>query len=277
MDTSSHKFAWSQNSKNISVRIMFIKKGNNWDQLTGENNSAQQQYNLTTINWTVAFDGRNLGNIKITDSDPSQKFINSYYYMRDKIFAVSDSQNIPLIQNKSRLFGGWCEVPQYRPLVIVSKPNYSDPDKWKPFAPDSSYKNQLFIPLKLVVGRFNSYRCPEGPMVNKSEYFDFQPTDVVFYQSYQSITGRKLISVGINTENFNCDGVMPAEWGNNWFLFDNEKIDFLGREMSLVDAGDYDADGQSELLFWHSGYNEDGYVLIYNSFSKMRQYLWSYH
>jgi hypothetical protein len=277
VDTSSHKFVRSHNSTNISARVLFIKNANNWDPLTGENYSTQQHYDVAAIHWTVAFDGRSLGNIKITDSDPSQKFINAYYYMRDKLFAVSDNQHIPVIQNKSKLFGGWCEVPQYRPLIIVSQPNYSDPEKWKPFTPDSSYRNQLYVPLKLVIGRFQSIRCPEGPMVNRYEYFDFQPEDIVFYQSYQSITGKKIISIGLNTEKYNCDGPVPSEWSNHWFLLDKGKIDFLGREMTLIDAGDYDNDGQSELLFWSSSYNKDGYVLMYNSFREMRQYVWGYH
>jgi len=53
-------------------------------------------------------------------------------------------------------------------------------------------------------------------------------------------------------------------------------IEFLGREMRLVDAGDFDADGQSDLLFWHSGYNENGYVLLYDDPRCEAEYTWSY-
>ena len=46
--------------------------------------------------------------------------------------------------------------------------------------------------------------------------------------------------------------------------------------MELIDAGDYDNDGKSELLFWYSGYNRDGYILIYDDFRKSAEYIWGY-
>jgi hypothetical protein len=39
---------------------------------------------------------------------------------------------------------------------------------------------------------------------------------------------------------------------------------------------DYD-EGQSELLFWYSGYNHDGYALFDSSLARRVDYLWSYH
>ena len=45
----------------------------------------------------------------------------------------------------------------------------------------------------------------------------------------------------------------------------------------LVDAGDYDADGESEAVFFISGYNEDGYALFYDSFQKSVMWTWNYH
>jgi hypothetical protein len=52
---------------------------------------------------------------------------------------------------------------------------------------------------------------------------------------------------------------------------------YLGADLTLVDAGDYDADGVSELLFWQTKYNEDGYVLFDSSFDARCEYRWSYH
>jgi len=45
----------------------------------------------------------------------------------------------------------------------------------------------------------------------------------------------------------------------------------------LLDVGDYDKDGKSEVLFWSSGYNEDGYVLYYDDFRKKVPFKWHYH
>jgi hypothetical protein len=52
---------------------------------------------------------------------------------------------------------------------------------------------------------------------------------------------------------------------------------YLGQDLTLVDAGDYDGDGASELLFWYSGYDEDGYTLVYDGGRKSVDYHWNYH
>ena len=51
----------------------------------------------------------------------------------------------------------------------------------------------------------------------------------------------------------------------------------MGRDLTLVDAGDYDENGASELLFWHSSDNEDGYTLVYDGLRKHVDYYWRYH
>lgn len=52
---------------------------------------------------------------------------------------------------------------------------------------------------------------------------------------------------------------------------------FIARGLTLIDAGDYDGDGASELVFWYSGYNSDGYVLLRADLRRRVEYLWSYH
>ncbi len=259
----------------VSARVLFLKQDNEWVALDGFINVLDLDLNVTK--WIIAFDGKKIGEIKISDPDPKKKFINPWYHNRDKVFEIPSNQKTPLIQNEAKLFRGWCDVPQYRPLVLVSKPNFADPEGWKSFVPDDEFKKRLYLPLRLTIGRFGALRCPAGPNVNKTEPFDFQPSDLVFYRSYRSSAGKMLIALGLNKAKHGCDGVISPEWRDNWFLVDNENIDFLGREMTLVDAGDYDADGRSELLFWHSGYNKDGYLLIYDSLRKKVEYLWGYH
>lgn len=47
--------------------------------------------------------------------------------------------------------------------------------------------------------------------------------------------------------------------------------------MWLVDAGDYDNDGRSELVFSIDRYNEGGYELYYNDFKKHSTFRFGYH
>ena len=114
-------------------------------------------------------------------------------------------------------------------------------------------------------------------MTNMSVPYSFTPDDMVIYQVYMSSGNQKLVATGLDPKKYGCDGPMPPEWQDNWFLIDGDTMDFLDQELTLIEAGDYDNDGKTELLFWHSGYNEDGYILMYNSFTQKAEFLWSYH
>lgn len=267
------------NTDGITSKLLFVKKGEKWLSVANEayRNGSVQSPDVNPIKWTVAFDGRKLGELQIEDPEPSKKFINPWLYSRDKFFKTKGNQEIPRVANKSKQFGGWMKVPEYRPLILVSKPYFSDPEHWKPFIADENLKKKLFVPLRLVMGKFNAYNCPGGPDVNEPVPFDFKLEDVLIYKSYGSSNGKKIVALGLNSGKYGCDGPQPPEWADNWFLIDGENLDYIGREMTLVDAGDYDNDGKSELLFWHNGYNEDGYILISNSFRDKSEFLWGYH
>ena len=47
--------------------------------------------------------------------------------------------------------------------------------------------------------------------------------------------------------------------------------------MRLVDAGDYDNDGKSELVFSVSDYNLGAYALLHDNFRKHASFRFSYH
>lgn len=63
-----------------------------------------------------------------------------------------------------------------------------------------------------------------------------------------------------------------------FFVADNGTVRRIGSFMSLLDAGDYDKDGKSEVVFLLSqGENTDGFVLFDASFEKQTSLLWHYH
>ncbi len=47
--------------------------------------------------------------------------------------------------------------------------------------------------------------------------------------------------------------------------------------MWLLDAGDYDGDGKSEVLFAIDGYDLGGYRFFYQNFNKSAEYVFAYH
>jgi hypothetical protein len=61
------------------------------------------------------------------------------------------------------------------------------------------------------------------------------------------------------------------------FLLHDEQVEFTGRGMELVDTGDYDGDGSSERLLLQSGYNRDGYVLVFDGMRQEAEHIWGCH
>jgi hypothetical protein len=101
--------------------------------------------------------------------------------------------------------------------------------------------------------------------------------DLKIYNGYQSSNGSTLVSIGFDLGNYRCDGPLDAAWTPQWFHIQNNQISHIGNGMVLVDAGDYNGDGKSEILFWSSGYNEDGYVLYFDNLHQKVEYKWNYH
>jgi hypothetical protein len=63
-----------------------------------------------------------------------------------------------------------------------------------------------------------------------------------------------------------------------WFLIARSgAVRYLESGMFLVDAGDYDGDGKSELLFSLNDYNRGGYRIYYDDFKKSADFKFSYH
>ena len=63
-----------------------------------------------------------------------------------------------------------------------------------------------------------------------------------------------------------------------WFVTDPHKaVRYIGAGMWLVDSGDYDNDGKSELLFSIDRENRGGYELFYDGFKNHAIFEFGYH
>jgi hypothetical protein len=100
--------------------------------------------------------------------------------------------------------------------------------------------------------------------------------DIKLIKTYSNQKGWLLVLAKLN--DYRCDGMIEGPFGDQWFTISPTKnVRFLDSDMWLVDAGDYDNDGKSEVLFAIAGDNRGGYRLFYDDFKKQAVFEYSYH
>lgn len=257
----------------IAARPLFYQEEKDWIPIF-------KKGNFKTIfsgdfKWNIAFDGRNFGTIKTRFSNNPINTKGDSNFTKDSLLTYHNPEKAPKILNTGQLFSGWCSHPTYRPIILVSSPNHKDPEEWKPFTPNDSYKRLLFSRMKASLGD-RAVSCQDYDWDTVKPY-NFKSEELLLYKSYRSNSGKELVSISIDTSKITCDGPIEPEWDITWFFIDRDNISLLGRSLNLVDAGDYDNDGKSEIIFWFRAYNEDGYIIFYDDFKKSSRFTWSYH
>lgn len=252
-----------------AIRVLFVKDSASWRAL------GPRDMNTGSIptQWTIAFDGRDRGVVKTGTRTVVQRDVQMF--RRDYMLALVEKQSLftaPPTQSSPSPFDGWCEHDATRPLVVVSTAHATDPDHWHRVPSNATDKSRVFALLK---PRADSARyCPKGG--DASAPFRVHADDIEIVSTYTDAHERRLVGVRIKPQLRKCDGPPEDAWQLHWFAVETETR-FIGRGMSLIDAGDYDGDGVSELLFWYSGYNNDGYVLFTGDLHHRVDYVWSYH
>jgi hypothetical protein len=212
--------------------------------------------------WTIALDGRKLGEVR-SRIPPSI----------DSVSAVGSQQiltqgKLPIIGQPTDDFAGFAGEAVLRPLVAVSQPNFNDPDLWKPVALDPS--------TAVIVRREFRKKYPKITDCEAEEFKDYRDTDIQITESYASKNRWRLVLVsikGCDVDDLRGDGLSLE-----WFTIDpSSAVHYLAGNLRLVDAGDYDNSGHSQLLFMIDDYNRGGYVLYTNDFQQHVTFEYSFH
>jgi hypothetical protein len=253
------------------IRPLFYKNEKGWFSL--ETKIEDRTIYPKSRKWHIAFDGKNLGSFN-SKSVPIEFAGYNWTYARDSYHLISDS-TVPTIGKKSIEFSGFEYEEQFRPLVGVSLPYYKDPENWKPFNPDS---NNLKILVEIYKSYFN---------IRDFDKDYFENGRFIFLKSYQSNKKHQLIQMAFKSN----DNIKYPLWiykSNTGKLINISKIidlkfsqdEFTDDDIStntLIESGDFDNNGKSEIIFWSSRYNGDGYVMFYENFSRMVDFTWGYH
>jgi hypothetical protein len=262
-------YAGDQNFR--AVRAVFKKNGPDWqpfpsycpDQDCLKRIASNYPAEAT---WTVAFDGRNLG--QITTRTPKE-----YKWYSSVGQAEITSGPVPAVGERAAEFAGWLEVPVFRPIVTNSQPYFKDPESWKPAHLSSDLVSLLRERFRK---KFPEVTNCENADENAAKPWSYRDQDVKILKSYSSRKGWSIARVRL--EEYRCDGPADDPFSDQWFAISpGREVSFLDEGMWLVDAGDYDNDGKSELVFSIDRYNRGGYELFYNDFKRHVTFEFGYH
>jgi hypothetical protein len=254
------------------VRVVFEKDGDSWKAFPS---NCPTQDCLTTITskypremtWTIAFDGKNLG--KVTSRTPT-----AYgFYSEVGLQNITSTGPIPTLGKKSAEFGGFSGEPVSRPLIANSQPYFKDPEGWKPVTLSTTVVAALHQEFRK---RFPNVKNCASPEENIAKPWPYGEHEIEMVKAYSSKDTWSLAELRL--KEYRCDGPTDDPFDGQWFVINPEgHISFLGQSMWLVDAGDYDNDGKSEVVFAIAGYNRGGYELFYGDFKKHVAFEFGYH
>jgi hypothetical protein len=219
------------------------------------------------VNWTISFDGKRLG--QVTGRTPPSF----------DLYATVGQQQIlengappPTVGKPSEEFAGFLDEPVYRPLVAISTLNYRNPDGWKRSRPRDDVARALRAAFRMRYPKVENCTTAD----DQPQPWKYQDTNIDLKNVYASARGWLIAEVVLSESK--CDGPAEEPFWSHWFVVTPERqIRFLDSNMWLVDAGDYDNDGRSELVFSIDGYNHGGYRLFYDDFTRKAVFEFSYH
>ncbi|HLY97750.1 MAG TPA: hypothetical protein VKT33_01665 [Candidatus Angelobacter sp.] len=255
-----------------SVRVVFRKNEHDWQSYFNACSARDCRNKTATdypveMRWTITFDGRNLGQLS-SHMSKQLEFDSSKGEQQ-----IASEGSVPTIGNRLSEFGTFLNDTAYRPLVAVSQPYFKDPDMWK--------RTHLSADMATLAFRDFHKKLPKLCKTDaKSESgvspFPYRNTDLKTGKVYASKAGWLLIELKIDA--IECDDESGRSIDNQWFVITpTREVHFLGEGMWLVDAGDYDNDGKSEVMFCIDQYNRGGYKLFYDDFKKQTIFEFHYH
>lgn len=233
------------------------------------------------ITWTVAFDGKSLGRV---ESKPIPRATLGNVTGPTNIHSILTQANeVPVVGKPEGRFNGNYGQLVRRPLVVVSKPNFSDPDEWKRTAIPGRVIEEVRSSFR---GTFRHIRrCDASGEALKNDW-SVPDSEIVVSKSYGSAKNEYIVETRIlhNKCLFDVDGGEFQSMGGNqaFFVSPDYKAVFLGLQWELVDAGDYDGDGKSEVIFYVAEGRDidvetEGYVLFYDDFRHNVRFTWTNH
>lgn len=243
------------------VMPAFEKTGTEWHSISS--------FSPSEMKWTISFDGKNLGEIE-THADMKEGGADqlSSPESRAKQRIVTRAASVPVVGKPSRNFTGASFLvglkTVHRPLVALSKPYFRDPEGWK----------RAQLPEKIAslvrTGFRGQYphvdRCKDEAIIEHD--WKYPDSALTLPTAYGSNKNSFLVAVRLNAGDCGWGGRpdnAADPWVLQWFLVAPDgTVRRVGGFEELLDAGDYDNDGRSEIIFFSTrSEHSDAYDLLY--------------
>ncbi|MGB2591443.1 MAG: hypothetical protein WBG02_06650 [Candidatus Acidiferrum sp.] len=220
------------------------------------------------VKWTIAFDGRKLGLVESQRDTEADQLTSEYSRAKQRI--LTPAPEIPSIGKPSVKFAGvFAPGPGKfrRPLVAVSKPYFRDPDNWKRGTLPAEIARLVRAGFRRQFPHVD--RCSEEQIAER----DWKFPDSAIRLGTAYISNKDSFLVATHLDAGDCGwGGHPDDpldtFVDQWFFVSPDRAVLrIGGFDQLLDAGDYDNDGHSELIFFSMRSEiSDAYDLVYGDF-----------
>lgn len=254
------------------VRPAFEKVGSAWRQV----DYPSMPHHMT---WTVALDGRILGQVESEAVPAGTTPERSKGFLTLVQTVAKPSPTLPAIGASSTAYAGLLAMgpgKTRRPLVVVSKPNVRDPDGWKR---SSQLPDRIATLVRAAFRRNFPHvdRCKEEQTAQHN--WKFPDSALEFPIAYVSNKGFYVVKASLSAGDCGFVNDPDDPLSDPWFFVSAEgSVRRFGSFLSLLDAGDYDDCGKSELIFFLSQPEDTEGFLLYNAdLRKQASLVWTYH
>lgn len=258
------------------VRIAFRKQGSTWlpmDSGFGSRKALAEANNHypDKVDWTVVFDGKSIGHISSRNPGP----LHWYADIGTQIITTAP-RAIPTISVRASDFAYTSGPAQTRPLLLVSEPNFRDPEHWKPTTLSATERQIAVQALRKQVPEMPQCQQPEQQPVTMLPYSD---GEIITIKAYRSANDELIFGVRLDGARSICNWFDDQHFYDYWYVLSRPHgLRLLGHRMMPMEAADLDNGGTSEWVF-HSlrGEDQEGYELYYDEFAKQEYFHWTEH
>lgn len=253
------------------IRPAFEKRGNEWKPIVSQSFPHR-------FTWIVSFNGTELG--KVTSQDPSGRDLAAGHppFLSFVQTILTPASQTPSVGSPSTKYSamGLGPTKGRRPLVVDSRPPNGDPDDWKRISgPTSEVAALVRAAFRSDLPHAN--QCKKESVVRQN--WKFPDSSLAFVTSYVSNKGSYLVETSLDAGDCGYVDDPNDPLSEPWFFVSKDgQTRRIGSFMKLLDAGDYDGDGRSELIFiLNQPEDLDGFILFDSNLRKQASLTWTYH